>query len=216
MDAGTGRPAGAGIIARGAEAVLYLQERDGRRVLVKDRLPKGYRVPELDRDIRTSRTRLEGRLLDRARRAGVPAPGVLDSSDSRLVMEFVEGERVKEALNSMGARKRQRMCGLIGQAVARMHAAGIVHGDLTTSNMLLSGGRLYLIDFGLGRMSRKPEDQANDLYLLREALKSAHFAFLDQAWKSIIKVYIQDYSKSKDAIARLEKIDKRRRYKTRD
>ena len=117
-----------------------------------------------------------------------------------------------EVLIGKPIEKRIQVYGLLGQAMARLHSAGIVHGDLTTSNMIFSKGRLYLIDFGLGKFSGKVEDQAVDLHLLYGALKSAHFRHLEEAWKNLLKVYKQNYSKSKEVLKRLEKIGMRRRY----
>ncbi len=196
-------------IARGAEAVLF--RKDDR--LIKDRIKKGYRVPELDKRIRRLRTRGEERLLDRAQRAGVNTPRVLDSGESELVMEFVEGERIKDCFNSYTKSKRELVCKLIGEAVAKLHSAGIVHGDLTTSNMILKDNNLFLIDFGLGRMSERIEDQAVDLFLLFEALKSTHFEYLNEAWQYILKVYRQNYNRAGEVLKRIERIEKRRRYK---
>lgn len=196
-------------IARGAEAVLF--RKDDR--LIKDRIKKGYRVPELDKRIRRLRTRGEERLLDRAQRAGVSTPRVLDSEESKLVMEFVKGERIKDYFNSYTKSKRELVCKLVGEAIAKLHSAGIVHGDLTTSNMILKDNNLFLIDFGLGRMSERIEDQAVDLFLLFEALKSTHFEYLNEAWQYILKVYRQNYNRAGEVLKRIERIEKRRRYK---
>ena len=101
--------------------------------------------------------------------------------------------------------------------VAALHSAGIVHGDLTTSNMIISKGRICLIDFGLSKNSSKIEDQATDLYLLYEAIRAAHFKALKICWGNVLNAYIQKYtntSKSAEVIKRLEIIGKRRRYKT--
>ena len=201
------------IIQRGAEAVLYLDP-EGR--LVKDRVSKGYRIQQLDEEIRAGRTRGETRLLEKARRLGVNSPAVLETRDFRILMEYIDGPKVKDILNGIPEGDREEVCGLIGSSVAKLHEAGIVHGDLTTSNMLIREGKLYIIDFGLGKVSGKVEDLAVDLFLLREALKSAHFPVLGEAWKNIIKVYKQEYSKSNDVLTRFEKIDKRRRYKSKE
>ncbi len=215
------------IIARGAEAVLSADSLEGRKVLVKDRIKKGYRLPELDSRIRKIRTRGEHRLLDRARRAMVFTPRVFRIEESRLIMEFIEGERVKDVLNTKPKNERFRIYELIGEAVARLHSAGIIHGDLTTSNMILkrqstdsadsgfqtSDYELYIIDFGLGKSSQRIEDQAVDLFLLYEALKSAHFKYLNESWQYILKTYKRNYSNSAQVLRRLEKIEKRRRYK---
>jgi TP53 regulating kinase-like protein len=204
------------IIARGAEAVLMKGSRQGGAVLVKDRVRKGYRVPELDERIRGQRTRTEERLLGRARRAGVQAPRVWNASGHEIVMEFVEGPTVKEGLNGLGKQKREIVYEQIGRAAANLHRAGIMHGDLTTSNMIIRDGvpgSLYVIDFGLARTSQRVEDQAVDLFLLHEALKAAHFRFLDESWKSIIKAYKHNYTIAGKVLDRLGKIERRRRYR---
>jgi TP53 regulating kinase-like protein len=201
------------IIQRGAEAILYLEEMDGRKVLVKDRLPKGYRIRQLDERLRTQRTRREESLLLKAKRAGVSAPGVLEVGESRIVMEWIQGSKIKDALNRMPKNKRVQIYRLIGESIGKLHSAGIVHGDLTTSNMIFKDDRLYIIDFGLGKISSKIEDQAVDLYLLYEALKSTHLKLLDEAWGAVLKAYKKNYAKSKEVLNRIAKIEKRRRYK---
>jgi len=204
-------------IARGAEAVLYLDEKETengvQKVLVKDRVSKGYRLPELDKRIRRQRTRHEDGLLERANRAGVPVPRVFDVSGNVLVMEFIGGDRVKDVLNGLGDKERHEAEMLMGESLGRLHSSNIVHGDYTTSNMILKDGKLFVIDLGLGKYSGKVEDQAVDLYLLHEALKAAHFKYLNEAWQKILKSYGQHYTQAKAVLDRLEKIGKRRRYK---
>jgi Kae1-associated kinase Bud32 len=201
------------VIQRGAEAVLYLEERDGEKVLVKDRLPKGYRIPQLDDRIRTQRTRREESLILKARRAGVNAPNILEVGESRIIMEWIVGKKLKDSLNRMARSQRVEIYRLIGQSLGKLHSSGIIHGDLTTSNMIFKDDRLYIIDFGLGKVSGKVEDQAVDLYLLYEALKSTHLRLLDEAWGGVLKAYKQNYSKSKEVLNRVLKIENRRRYK---
>lgn len=214
------------IVQRGAEAVLCLDKLEGQKVLVKERVKKGYRIPELDSRIRTRRTRREAELLSRARRAGVLTPRVLDAGKDKLIMEWIEGRRVKDCFNQLPKKEQGRVAGLIGETVARLHSAGIIHGDLTTSNMILAeptheegrrlkqgeGSRLFLIDFGLGKFSQKVEDQAVDLYLLYEALRSTHFRHLEQAWANVLNAYKQKYSNSMHILSRIEQIRTRRRY----
>ena len=196
-------------IARGAEAVLY---REGSE-LIKDRIEKHYRLPEIDSRIRRLRTRQEARLLDAAARAGMDVPRVLEASENALRMEFIDGSRVKDVFNGLHEDERATVCGLIGSAAGRMHSAGIVHGDLTTSNMIIKGAKLYLIDFGLGKFSGKAEDRAVDLYLLREALKAAHFKYLSCSWQYILKSYGENCKGAAAVIERLNVIENRRRYK---
>ena len=197
------------IIQRGAEAILYLRGKD----LVKERIPKGYRLPELDRKIRKQRTKSEMKLMERSRISKVPVPRVRVEDENKLVMEYVKGERIKDVLSGMAPRERTTMCGKMGEMIARLHANGIIHGDLTTSNMILKGNGVYLIDFGLGKFSEKVEDQAVDLFLLYEALKSTHFRSLEECWKGILKAYGQNYPNAKEVLKRIENIKKRRRYR---
>lgn len=197
------------IIQRGAEAVLYRE--DGK--LVKERVAKGYRLPVLDEEIRKRRTKLETRLLEKARRAGVSVPGAEMEGKHVIRMDYIDGDRVKDVLNSMKSAERKKTAEKIGAAIAILHSADIVHGDLTTSNMILKGGELYLIDFGLGKVSHKVEDKATDLFLLYEALISTHIEISEALWKTIINIYMQKYSTASDVMTRFEKIGRRRRYK---
>jgi len=197
------------IIQRGAEAIIYV--RDGK--IVKERVSKGYRVAEIDRKIRKQRTKAEAKLMERARNSGASVPQVGMEDDFMLVMDNLKGKNVKDALNGMGKKERGDVCSRAGKMVARLHSAGIIHGDLTTSNMILVGKDVFLIDFGLGKFSGKAEDQAVDLFLLYEALKSTHFRVLEECWKSVVKAYSGSYPKAKEVVARIEKIKNRRRYK---
>lgn len=201
-------------IKRGAEAVLSIGDYQEGLALFKDRVSKRYRIPELDIAIRRQRTRKEAKLLDMSRRSGILTPSILKLGEFTIVMEYLGKDRVKDVLNGLPEARRKEVYALIGGSVARMHAAGIIHGDLTTSNMMLKENetKLYLIDFGLGRFSAKTEDQAVDLFLLYEALKSTHFRILDEAWGNVLNTYSQNYTKAGEVLNRLEKIKKRRRY----
>ncbi len=197
------------IVQRGAEAVLY---REGN-VLVKERVRKGYRLPELDEEIRRRRTKLEVNLLERARRAGISAPDAEMAEKHIIRMEYIDGDRVKDVLNGMKRPDQEKTAEKIGAMIAHLHSADIVHGDLTTSNMILKGNQLYVIDFGLGRVSHKVEDKATDLFLLYEAVLSTHYEISGSLWKNIINTYMQKYSTAREVMARFEKIGQRRRYK---
>lgn len=68
----------------------------------------------------------------------------------------------------------------IGAAIGKLHDAEIVHGDLTTSNLMVRemdgelSTEVALIDFGLGMMKPTLEDKAVDLYVLERAFVSTH------------------------------------------
>ena len=200
------------IIARGAEAVL---SREGSS-LVKERISKGYRIPELDERIRRERTRREAKLLSEARRAGVPTPAILevDEKNFKIVMAFVEGQRLKELISKDC--DLEKIGTAMGENIGKLHTAGIVHGDLTTSNMIMSAEKVYFIDFGLGFFSERAEDYAIDLAVLREAIKSTHFKHLNALWGYIIQGYKDAFGGAEKVLKSLDNIEMRGRYVRRD
>ncbi len=199
------------IIQRGAEAVLYLDNWNGKKVLVKERIKKGYRIPELDEKIRKQRTKREAKLIETAEKIGVPTPKIFEIQEFKIIMEWIDGKRVKDVLNNLTKKKREEVCKEIGKGIFKLHSNGIIHGDLTTSNFLLKENKIYFIDFGLGKFSSRIEDQAVDLFLLFEALRSTHFKFLEECWENVLKGY-KKYPKFKEVLKRIEKIQKRVRY----
>ena len=127
-------------------------------------------------------------------------------------MEHISGQRIKEFLMNANKKDIERVCIEIGRLIGKLHSNGIVHGDLTTSNMILDNDKIYFIDFGLGEFTRRIEDFGVDLNLLDEALKSTHFKVSDFGWKTIIKGYKQEYSDAEKVLKQIEKIEKRARY----
>ena len=192
------------IIGRGAEAIL----KKGKDHLEKERIKKSYRLKELDDEIRKSRTRREASLIRAARRIGVNVPTIIDESKETITMEFLDGQRIKDVLNENNC---EELCTKIAYYIALLHKNEIIHGDLTTSNMMFNNNEIYFIDFGLGFKSSRIEDKASDLYLLKQALDSTHFNISSKAWQIILKAYQQNYPE-KRIIETLKKIEKRRRY----
>lgn len=202
------------IIKRGAEAVLYKDVFDGSEILVKERIKKKYRIEELDSRIRKSRTREEVKLMREARACGVPTPQVvrIDEKENKIFMEFVGGETVKNFLSGASKAEARKIFDEIGSLVGKLHSNGIIHGDLTTSNMILKDGKIFFIDFGLGMFSRRAEDKATDLHLLYEVLNSTHYKILEICWKSFLNGYRKEYEKAGEIIKQMEEIEKRARY----
>jgi bifunctional N6-L-threonylcarbamoyladenine synthase / protein kinase Bud32 len=149
------------VVPRGAEAEVELGEAD----VAKRRQPKRYRLPALDERLRTERTRSEARLLAAARRAGVATPVVRDLDGTTIVMERVHGDVLKAALDPATVRAA-------GRAVGLLHGAGIVHGDLTSSNMIVRDGGVVLIDFGLAQATEELEARGVDVHVFLQTLGS--------------------------------------------
>jgi len=197
------------LIAQGAEAKLYRTDSH----LIKERIKKNYRIEEIDKNIRKYRTRRENSILEKAYNI-IPVPKVLKCDEKKHIieMEFIEGERLSESLDNYNLKERKDICRLIGKQVALLHNENIIHGDLTTSNMLLKKNKLYFIDFGLSLISDKNEDKAVDLHLLRQALESRHYKHYEDSYKEVLEGY-KTCNKYKEVLNRLEKVEKRGRYK---
>jgi Kae1-associated kinase Bud32 len=202
------------ILYRGAESIIRVAEYEGRKAIMKERIKKGYRIDQIDDSLRKLRTRKEVKLLTEARKSGVPTPQILhvDEGGQAIVMEFIEGKRVKELLNSSNEHDVRKICLEIGRMVGKLHSAGIIHGDLTTSNMIMKEGRIYFIDFGLGEFSRRVEDQGVDLNLLYEAMKSTHIKILNICWRNIVTGYEKEYKGAEQVLRKVDEIERRARY----
>ncbi len=187
---------------RGAEATLEIGDEKVKKV----REPKNYRHQELDDRIRKERTRKEYRIMKDARKAISGIPRLERTSDDTLEIEKVEGDTLKQELESGPERLEEA-----GKKVAGLHSTDIIHGDLTTSNMIVNG-QLHLIDFGLSLRSQRIEDRAVDLHLLKQVLESSHPEVAEDAWQSFISGY-SSYEKAEQVLERLEEVEERGRYK---
>ncbi len=194
------------IISRAAEAVIT---KEGGET-VKTRVKKGYRISELDDAIRRKRTRMEARLISEARRSGIKTPSVAGHDEFSIRMKYIQGKKVRDCMN---AKNCDELAFRMADSLAKLHNAGIIHGDPTTSNMIVKDREVYTIDFGLGFRSERAEDKATDLYLLHEAIESVHCEILDRAWKTILKVYRKKSKDSASVFRSLKRIEKRRRYR---
>jgi len=185
----------------------------GRTVVLKQRVVKGYRHPALDRSLQVFRIKNEVRLMLEARRAGITVPVIysVDLEENRIVMEEIEGLRVKDALEQLPEDEARGICERIGEIAARLHANDIVHGDLTTSNMLLDGGRIVVIDFSLGSKSSELEDKGVDMHLLEEAFHSAHYRRAS-LYDAVKESYAKSYQDGDAVLRKVKEIEKRGRY----
>ncbi|MHA1383446.1 MAG: KEOPS complex kinase/ATPase Bud32 [Candidatus Helarchaeota archaeon] len=205
------------LIKMGAEAYLYKELWHGKQIIRKYRKPKKYRITDLDFQIRKYRTVHEAKLLTEARKAGVSTPIIyeVDLPNTTIIMDFIEGIRIKELFQD--SEDSEDICKKIGDMVGKLHKCKIVHGDLTTSNMILSNnGKLFLIDFGLGDFTNSIEAFGVDLHLLRRALESTHYRHAKKYFEIIKKEYLNVMNKKGlEVVDRLDEILTRGRYVSR-
>jgi len=193
------------LIQQGAEAKILLS----KDFIIKDRISKGYRHPDLDKKIIKRRTKSETKILSKASEI-INSPKPITTIDfNKIKMPYVNGKKLSEHLEKLN---HKTICKQIANQIATLHDNDLIHGDLTTSNMILDkNNNLFFIDFGLGYHSHKIEDKAVDLHLIRQALEAKHHKIYNECWKTIQ----QNYS-SKDkglVLAQLEKVEARGRYK---
>ena len=171
-------------IAKGAESNIVKAEYLGEKAVLKDRIVKNYRIPEIDNKIRKSRCRLEARLLSDAKRVGVVTPVLYDVNleDKSILMEEIDGVMVKDVIDDDLAFR-------IGEEISKLHSGDIIHGDITTSNIMLRDDQLVFIDFGLGRHSQLGEDKAVDLLVLKKALQSIDYNLAVKYFDLVLKGY---------------------------
>ena len=193
----------------GAEAKIIEEEFFGRAALRKERVEKKYRIKELDRKIRKERNRKEARLMHEVKRHGILAPVIYDIGVFHILMEKISGKTLFDEINSMKDDEVSEILREIAKIAAQMHRAGFTHGDMTTSNMILHNGKIYLIDFGMGEKNSDKEAMAVDVHMFDEAFYSAHYS----KYPLIEKFYDEYRSIMGDEILEIvEKIRRRRRY----
>jgi TP53 regulating kinase-like protein len=200
------------IYRRGAEAELRLAEWRGRKAVIKHRVPKGYRLAELDERIRRQRMRAEVRLMASARKAGVAVPIIYDAdvANHKIIMQYIEGPQAKEAIDAAEPAERERLCRELGRCAGKLHRADIVHGDFTTSNVIVAG-ELFMIDFSMGELTPEAEKKAVDLHLLKEAFQSAHSAHMD-CFEHVLDGYRAEYPGAREIEKVVGQVEKRGRY----
>lgn len=210
------------LIQQGAEARVYRSDFFGRPTIIKQRFVKSYRVPSLDQKLTHRRMNQEVRSMARCRKNGIRAPAVyyLDMKERSIYMEdIVEGISLKEFIRSVNrSTGTETLSGLmqnIGKILAKMHDCDVVHGDLTTSNMIYFPEKqeLTLIDFGLSSVSALAEDKGVDLYVLERAFLSTH-PNTEELFQELLQSYCEASKGAKGVIAKLDEVRMRGRKRT--
>jgi Kae1-associated kinase Bud32 len=194
------------IIQQGAEAVISLKDNQ----VIKDRIKKSYRITVLDNRLRKSRTKSEAKIINKLKSV-INVPKIIEVKENKIIMGYIDGKKLSEHLDKL--KNKNEIAEQIGEETAKLHDSDIIHGDLTTSNIIYKENedKVYFIDFGLGFHSKRIEDKAVDLHLIRQALEAKHFNNWGSLFDSVLKGY---NSKDKDKILeQLKKVEARGRYK---
>jgi TP53 regulating kinase-like protein len=102
----------------------------------------------LDKKLTKQRIINESRNIARAYKSGIDTPGVLfvDTIGRKIYMEYIENSiQLKELLRviyfspdiSKYENLLEKIVMHLGEGLAKLHNCDIIHGDLTTSNMLV-------------------------------------------------------------------------------
>ena len=170
----------------------------------------------LDDSIRRQRTVREAEAIAGARRAGVDTPHVLlvDLARATLILEFVHGTRLKDLLERTTGAEATSLFHRLGVDIARLHSAGIMHGDLTTANVIVAERGLVLLDFGLSLRATRVEDFAVDLRLIKETLVGAHSRVAATAFEGLRSGYAEfvGRARSRRVFTQLANVEGRGRY----
>ena len=203
------------VLYKGAEAELYLSNYLDREVIKKHRIKKNYRIKEIDRYLRAYRTKEEAKLIAEARKQGVSVPIIydVDLKKGTITMQYIKGERMKDIYEKISDKDRIKLCKKIGKSIAKLHNKDIIHGDITTSNMILYKNKVHFIDFGLGEINSEVETKGVDLHVLMEAIESTHSKYSD-FFKYVLEGYKKEYKKdAKMVFKKIDEIIKRGRYR---
>ena len=203
------------IIYQGAEAKICKSKYMDFDVVKKRRIKKSYRIKEIDDRLIFYRTKEESKLITEARKYGVSVPIIfdIDTQNGIITMEYLYGKRIKDILNGLSEKERIRICRMIGESIAKLHNNDIIHGDITTSNMIYQDDRIHFIDFGLGEKNTEIEAKGVDLHVLMEAIESTHSKFSD-CFNYVLEGYKNELKDdAKPVINKIAEIVKRGRYR---
>lgn len=198
------------LLFEGAEAKVFKTVFFGEKAVLKKRLSKNYRTKELDEKIVSERTKQECFLLAKAKSLQVRTPCIFfaDKKKGTIITEFMKGKK----LSQIKGKKFDKLVMAAGKETAKLHGGGIIHGDLTTGNLLAQKNQVIFLDFGLGFFSSKTEDKAVDLLVMKKTLKAIH-SQNKHAWKNFFKGYKKGSKNPAKSIAvQLKEIEKRTRY----
>ncbi|BBL45497.1 serine/threonine protein kinase [Nanobdella aerobiophila] len=182
------------------------------KIILKYRYKKKYRNEIIDNRLRKYRTRIEIKILEKLyNKVNVPELIYNDEDFGIIIMSYIDGYKLSEYIEKLDY---NNILYNIGKSIGIMHKNNIVHGDLTTANMIYKDNNIYFIDFGLSFFSKRIEDFAVDIHLFKEIFKSNHWKIYG-SFNKFIEGYKESFNdRYKDIIDRLKKVEARGRYKS--
>jgi Kae1-associated kinase Bud32 len=207
-----------GKIAKGAEAIIFRGTFLQNPIAIKQRIPKAYRHPDIDKRIRLHRLKSEAKVMTLARKIGVSAPSLMgiDVQNHILILELLEGKLLFEQMDYLSMEKLKPIFQKIGHQIGLLHSNDIIHGDLTVFNVLIQlEEKPSIIDFGLGKISNEVEAKADDILTFYSTLKA-----IQPASKILFSIfldgYLSVYPEGKNTYEQMKKIQSRARYIARE
>jgi len=196
----------------GIDSEEFKIENDKNKIVLKYRYKKKYRNELIDKEFRKYRTRIEAKILEKLYNyINVPKLLYKNEENGIIIMEYIAGYNLATSFEKL---TYEEILYNIGKYVGLIHKNKIVHGDLTTGNMIYNNGKIYFIDFGLSFFSNRIEDYAVDLHLFKELFESNHWRISDK-FSLILEGYKESFLKKyEEVFHRLKVVESRGRYKS--
>lgn len=194
---------------KGAEADIIETKWNKNEAIIKNRISKNYRTKELDKKLRQERTKEEAKLLNDAKKYGVNTPFIysIDLNKCNIIMQKLDAIQLQEKIEQTNTIELEELFKNIGFMVRRMHDGEIIHGDLTTANILIDDETPILIDFGLGKYSNLLEDKGTDLLVFKKSLVT----IIPEESDKLFSWFLNGYD-NKEVLKKIDEIEKRGRY----
>lgn len=199
----------ASIKHKGAEADILETYYDEKKAIIKSRVSKGYRTKEIDNKLRLERTKEEAKLLNESKNVGVRTPFIysIDLENYSIIMENISAMQLQEKIDTSDIKALITIFKNIGNDVRLLHDNNIIHGDLTTANILVDDEKVVFIDFGLGKYSNLLEDKGTDLLVFKKSLST----IIPEESDNLFNIFLDAYDDDR-VVKKIDEIEKRGRY----
>jgi TP53 regulating kinase-like protein len=204
------------VLARGAESIIYKIDQWGVPLVLKWRQDKSYLLKDIDLQLRKSRTSRECKMLTVARSLGVPTPAVysVNLNKHMILMDFISGTQFKQLAGDIPRSNLISLSREFGKLIALLHEGDVVHGDPTTSNIIVDeNSRMWIVDFGLSEMNATIEMKGVDLHLIHRALETTHWDLQETMLDATLEGYVEVLGNTAEPpLSRMKDIRERGRY----